>query len=106
MSLTDLTVRVAAIAAVALLALIAVGWRQPARQRARSHRTEATTSHRSTHSTTHGVDEPVVTLGDDVKQRLLRVTALGGIALVVSAVVATLVSVALAWLVTNIIDRL
>jgi len=97
-SLTDLTVRVAAIAAVALLALIAVGWRQPARQRARSHRTEATTA--------RTVDEPVVTLGDDVKQRVLRVTALGGIALVVSAVVATLVSVALAWLVTNIIDRL
>lgn len=106
MSLTDLTVRVAAIAAFALLALIAVGWRQPARQRARSHRTDATTSHRSTRSTTHGVDEPAVALGDDVKQRVLRVTALGGLALVASAVVATIVSVALAWLVTNIIDRL
>lgn len=54
----------------------------------------------------HGADEPAVTLADDVKQRLLRVTALGGIALVASAVVATIVSVALAWLVTNIIDRL
>jgi len=100
-SLTDLTVRVAAIAAFALLALIAIGWRQPARQRARSHRTEATT-----HSAEHSADEPVASLGDSVKQRVLRVTALGGIALVASAVVATIVSVALAWLVTNIIDRL
>ncbi|MFZ9399015.1 MAG: hypothetical protein ACO28Q_10615 [Ilumatobacteraceae bacterium] len=98
MSLTDLTVRVAAIAAFALLALIAVGWRQPARQRVRSHPTER--------STKHDNEEPSVTPGDVVKQRLLRIGALGGIAVVASAVVATLVSVALAWLVTNIIDRL
>lgn len=96
-SLSDLTVRVAIIATSALLALVVIGWRQPARPG--SHRG-------SDDNTTDGIEEPVVTLTDSSRRTLARVSALGGIALVASAVIATVVSLVLAWIVTNIIDRL
>ena len=96
-SLSDLTVRVAIIATSALLALVVIGWRQPARPG----------SHRGgDDNATEGIEEPVVTLADSSRRTLARVSALGGIALVASAVIATVVSLVLAWILTNIIDRL
>lgn len=95
MSISDITVRVAVIAGCALVALLVIGWRQPARGTAptpRSRPDEAL--------------EPPTTSRQRIRRRALDLSALGGVALLAGVVVATLVSVAMSWLVTNIIDRL
>lgn len=95
MSISDITVRVAVIAGCALVALLVIGWRQPARG------TASTPRSRSAEAL-----EPPTTSRQRIRRRALDLSALGGVALLAGVVVATLVSVAMSWLVTNIIDRL
>jgi hypothetical protein len=94
-SITDITVRVAVIAGCALVALLVIGWRQPARGTSSAPDSDPETA-----------SEPPATLRQVLRRRALDLSALGGVALVAGVVVATLVSVVISLIVTNIIDRL
>lgn len=104
-SLTEISTRVALVAGLALFALLVVAWRKPARPVPNSPRT-STHSDRELalddHHESDGTDLAVVS----TRKKALETMGLGAIAIFGGIAVAIVVSVAIAWIVTNFLNRL
>jgi len=96
-SLTEISTRVAIVAGLALIALLIVAWRKPARPRAVSPRNMAEWAEDEVEH-----DPAVVS----PRQKALETAGLGAIAIFGGIMVAIVVSVSIAWIVTNFLNRL
>ncbi len=103
MSLSELTTASAWIAGLAIVALIAAGWRKPARASAATVR-----AGRRSRLPAVGLDETDVELhrGAGLWRRIWSVIASGGLAVMIGAVVATVVSFGIAFTVIRLTDML
>jgi membrane protein implicated in regulation of membrane protease activity len=118
-SLTEISVRVAIVTVLALVALVAIGWRRPAPRypRRTQRRGAPQASRRTQQADIDGVDLPTTQssmgttrltgrLGRTSIRKLLDVVGLGSIAAFIGIVVALVISTAIAWLVTALLNRL
>jgi len=96
-SLTEISTRVAIVAGLALIALLIVAWRKPARPGPNSPRNVG-------EWTDEEVDHEAVVVSP--RQKALETAGLGAIAIFGGIMVAIVVSVSIAWIVTNFLNRL
>ena len=112
MSLDELTVRAAIILGLAILALIAGGWRKTARARTklgreRDHRAPALSTEMPRRTPIAVEQAPVSSYHrSGLLRRLWALVASTGLAVVIGAVVATLIAFSLAFVVTVLTDLL
>ena len=103
MSLTEISTRVAFVAGLALIALLVIGWRKTAKD---SSAAPVDGFQREQ----HGQADVEYLTGADVSRlaggKVLRVFGLGAIAVLLGIIVSLAISLALSFLVTNILDRL
>jgi hypothetical protein len=102
-SVTDLTIRAAAVAGLAIVALLLTGWRKTARAIPRSARGGHGTNvvrHHVVRAETPEYHAP------NVARRLVMLLAGGGLTVVVGVVLATIIGFATAIVVTTLTDLL
>jgi hypothetical protein len=99
-SLTEISTRVAIVAGLALIALLIVVRRKPARNGGPSPRDHVEWG--SSHESSNG-DALVV---GPLRKRALEIMGLGAIAIFGGIMVAIVVSLSIAWIVTNFLNRL
>jgi hypothetical protein len=98
-SLTEISTRVAIVAGLAMIALLIVVRRKPARNGTGSPRDQfGWDSHQDPDS-----DALVI---DPLRKRALEIMGLGAIAIFGGIMVAIVVSLSIAWIVTNFLNRL
>jgi ABC-type nitrate/sulfonate/bicarbonate transport system permease component len=99
-SINELTVRMAWLAGLAILALVLAGWRKTARAQPRPPRRPTDTPRRVPFQVEEQVAPPYHPPGP--LRRLWAAVASTGLTLVIGAVLATVISFSLAWLVTTV----
>jgi hypothetical protein len=104
-SINDLTVRMAWLAGLALVALLLAGWRKPARARPRGPRRPIDSAPRRVPHTVQAAAAPPYHAAGPLR-RVWAVVASSGLAIVIGAVVATVLAFSLAWAVTTLTDLL
>ena len=103
LSVDALTVTAAWVAGLGIAALVLLGWRKPARAQAKRHRGDMAPAAVGVPVDHHDVP---VHRGTNPVRRLLAAAASGGLAVVTGAVLAILVSFAVAWTVITLTDLL
>ena len=92
------------LAGLAVVALVLAGWRKTARAQPRAPRSPTDAPRRVPFEVTHGIARPYH--GAGVMRRVWAVVAGSGMAIVIGAVVATVVGFGLAWMVVTLTDLL
>ncbi|MEI8391736.1 MAG: hypothetical protein WCG40_04480 [Actinomycetes bacterium] len=112
MSLTEISTRLAFVVGLAILALLAIGRRKPARETNTPSR-QVTSTDPARPSTggelldeTHPLNAPRPEIKETIARKVLNATGLAGIALVSGIIAALVISLSLAYIVTNFVSRL
>ena len=112
MSLTEISTRLAFVAGLAILALLAVGRRKPARETNTPSRQDTLTNPTPPATDgglldeTHPMNAPRPEIKETIARKVLNATGLGGIALVSGIIAALVISMSVAYIVTNFVSRL
>ena len=108
MSLSEISTRVAFVAGLALIALLVIGWRKTAKNFPTTP--VGTIDIENDHHPKDQHPDVEFLSSSDVGRlaagKATRVLSLGGIAVLLGIIVALTLSMSLAWMVTNILDRL
>lgn len=96
-SVTEISVRAALVAGLALGALLLVAWRKPARPRAGSPRGSGPAT---------GFGGSTLDIPPSGRKKTLETMGLGAIAIFGGITAAIVVSISVAWIVTNFLNRL
>jgi hypothetical protein len=96
-SISEISVRAAVVAGLALLALLLVAWRKPARPG---------TSTPPAHDESGWSEATSAEISPSLRKKTLETAGLGAIAIFGGIATAIVVSIALAWIVTNFLNRL
>jgi len=92
------------LAGLAVVALVLAGWRKTARAQPRAPRSPTDVPRRVPFEVTHGIARPYH--GNGLLRRVWAVIASSGLAIVIGAVLATVVGFGLAWMVVTLTDLL
>jgi ABC-type nitrate/sulfonate/bicarbonate transport system permease component len=104
-SINDLTVRMAWLAGLALLALVLAGWRKTARAQPRRPRRAPDSAPRRIPHQVQAAAAPSYHAAGPLR-RVWAVVASSGLAIVIGAVLATVIAFSLAYAVTTLTDLL
>jgi len=111
-SLTEISTRLVFVAGLAILALLAIGWRKPARETNTPSRQDTPIDPARTSTggglldETHPMNAPRPEIKETIARKVLNATGLGGIALVSGMIAALVISMSVAYIVTNFVSRL
>jgi ABC-type nitrate/sulfonate/bicarbonate transport system permease component len=103
-SINDVTVRMAWLAGLAVVALVLAGWRKTARAQPKGARSPTRPPRRVPFEVTQGVARPYHSAG--LLRRVWAVVASSSLAIVIGAVLATVIAFSLAWMVVTLTDLL